>query len=54
MMLLKKAVESLTRIVVRVIMNTNERMLRFFFVSGFLAVLVLEAWLIFRAIDMFL
>jgi hypothetical protein len=35
-------------------MNTNERMIRFVFISGFLAVLVLEAWLLFRAVELFL
>jgi len=35
-------------------MNTNERMIRFVFISGFLVVLVLEAWLLLRAFELFL
>ncbi len=46
--------EGVTRIVERAIMNTNERMIRFVFVSGFLAVLVLEVWLLVRAVELFL
>ena len=42
------------RIVERVIMNTNERMIRFVFISGFLAVLLIEAWLLLRAFEVFL
>ena len=43
-----------TRIVERVIMNTNERMIRFVFIGGFLAVLLIEAWLLLRAFEVFL
>ena len=35
-------------------MNTNERMIQFVFISGFLVVLVLEAWLLLRAFELFL
>ena len=35
-------------------MKTNERVIRFVFISGFLAVMMLEVWLLFRAIEMFL
>ncbi len=47
-------IEGDSRIIKRGIMITNERMIRFVFISGFLAVLVLEAWLIFRAVELFL
>jgi len=40
----------MTGIVERTIMNTNERMIRFVFVSGFLTVLVVEVWLLVRAV----
>ena len=61
-MLLKKVFESsrrmvidgATKIVERGIMKTNERMIRFVFVSGFFAVMILEVWLLFRAIEMFM
>jgi hypothetical protein len=46
--------EGMTGIAERAIMNTNERMIRFVFVSGFLAVLVLEVWLLVRAVDVLL
>jgi hypothetical protein len=47
-------IEADTGIIKRGIMNTNERMIRFVFISGFLAVLVLEVWLLFRAVELFL
>jgi hypothetical protein len=44
--------EGITRIIERAIMNTNERMIRFVFIGGFLAVLVLEAWVLVRAVEL--
>ena len=43
-----------TKIAEIAIMNTNERRIRLIFLSGFLAVLVIEVWLLFRALVVFL
>jgi hypothetical protein len=49
----RTVIDEATRMIERGIMKANERVIRFVFVSGFVAVMALEVWLLFRAIEMF-